>query len=122
MNKQIEMNYVLDKPNINGIVYERESYLKALDKYIKENGKIYDNIDKLNVIGKVNRYELKDDVVILEVEIDDSIQSSFNISSHLLGDNIPNENVCNIYEVNYLHTDINYDEDCKKYYEDLRGK
>jgi hypothetical protein len=130
MNKQIELNYVLGMPNINGFIYNTKSFIKALDKYIKENGKVYNELSKYDEdknssdnIGLICDYEVKDNIVLLTVEILPSFEFisdlPFSISSTLFGD-IYGSEVNNI-EIKETHTDLNYDEETKKYYKNLRS-
>lgn len=121
-----KFNVVLSKPNANGYIYEIKSFKKALKKYLKEDGRIFDkfkaNIEnEEKVIGKIISYKFKNNEIISECEMDKSlVGKQYSIGCGV----VSSFDSDGIVKVDYIldeHINLSYDNQTKEYYKSLRG-
>jgi hypothetical protein len=125
----LEFNVLLNKSNVNGITYDTDSYLKALDKYILEDGNVYNIYDKdINnvdnfIVGKIKSYSINNNIVICDIELINNIEYDFTnvmLVNSLFGDLNNNIAIIEGFERIYTDKDSTFNIDCKNYYRNLR--
>ena len=79
----VMFNLAPRNPNVNGIYYDKESYNKALSKFLSVNQPLYDRYDNdtnyyksdsHNTIGVISNYIIDDDDGIIEVRLDERLK------------------------------------------------